>query len=58
MKSYKKKGRKIASTWGRTSKGNKRIANKGVRKANKLTIKDYLATPKGIAFYRKLIIES
>ena len=44
MKSYKKKGRKIASTWGRTSKGNKRIANKGVRKANKMNIKDYLKT--------------
>tara|TARA_R100001530_G_scaffold1623_1_gene2912 strand:- start:1177 stop:1314 length:138 start_codon:yes stop_codon:yes gene_type:complete len=35
---YKKEGRKIASTWGRTSKGNKRIANKGVRKAIKADI--------------------
>ena len=42
MKTYKKDGRKIASTWGRTSKSNKREANKGVRKASKADIKNHV----------------
>jgi len=42
MKTYKKDGRKIASTWGRTSKSNKKVANKGVRKASKADIKKSL----------------